>query len=54
MWKVNTIIGPMVPGLRIEHCLLEQYNKQVNVFEMEKLNISHSIATMGDAKALPD
>ena len=52
--KVNAKVGPMVPGSSIDCCLLEQYNKQVGGFEMELLDISHSIATMEDTKELPD
>ena len=34
-------------------CLLQQCNKRVNVFEMELLDVSCSIATIEDAKELP-
>ena len=51
--KVNAMIGP-TPGPNVDCCLLEQYNKQVIGFQMELLDISHCIATMEDAKELPD
>ena len=35
-------------------CLSEQCNKQVNVFVMELIDVSHSIAPIEDAKELPD
>ena len=35
-------------------CLLEQCNKQVNVFEMELLDVSCSIAIVEDTKQLPN
>ena len=38
----------------MDHCLLEQYSKQVIVFEMEMLNVSRSMAGIEDAKELPD
>ena len=47
------MMGCMVSGPDIDHCLLEQYNKQVNDFEMELLDVSRSIATIDDAKELP-
>ena len=46
--------GPMVPGPDIDHCLLEQYNKQVSVFEMEMLDDSCSMAAIEYVKELPD
>ena len=44
----------MFAGPDINHCLFEQHNKQVGGFKMELLDISHSIATIDDAKELPD
>ena len=38
----------------MDHCLIEQCNKQVSVFEMELLDVSSSIASIEDAKELPD
>ena len=52
--RMNGKIGTINPGPSLDYCLLEQYNKQVNVFEMELLDVSHSISTIEDAKALPD
>ena len=38
----------------MDRCLLEQCHKRVNVFKRELLDVSRSIATIEDAKELPD
>ena len=47
-------MGTTTPGPSMDHYLLEQFNMQVNVFEMEMLDISRSIAFIEDAKELPN
>ena len=50
----TTIIRPIFPRPGIDSCLLEQHNKQVDGFEMELLDASHSIATIEHTKELPN
>ena len=47
-------MGTMTPVPSMDCFLLEQCNKQVNIFEMELLNVSLSIATTEGANELPD
>ena len=47
-------MGTVTPRTSMDRCLLEQSDKQVNVFEMELLNVSRSIAFIEDAKELPN
>ena len=52
--RINSKMVTVTPELSLDRCLLEQCHKQVNVFEMRLLDISHSIASIKDAKELPD
>ena len=44
----------MVPGPVINHCLLKEYKEHVSVFETELPDVSCSMASIEDAKELPD
>ena len=50
--RINSKITAVIPGPSMDHCLLEQCNRQIAGFETKMLDLSRTIATMEDTSEL--